>query len=135
MLPDRPRLDDIAPKLTSEFHVYAVTRRGLGASDHPSTGYDPQRRADDILDVITALRMHKPILIGNSCGGAILHTIGVQRPDQVSGLYLDAAEDPTLRLSEYNSPPVDSAHLPQHVGRSGPPFAFPAAETRQLERT
>lgn len=127
--------DDIAPKLTSEFHVYAVTRRGVGASDHPSTGYDPQRRADDILDVITALRIRKPILIGNSCGGGILHTLGVQHPDRIGGLmYLDAAEDQTLQLSAYNSPPVDSAHLPQHVGRKGPPFAFPAAETRQLEQ-
>ena len=27
--------DDIAPKLTDRFHVYAVTRRGVGASDHP----------------------------------------------------------------------------------------------------
>ena len=28
--------DDIAPTLTDQFHVYAVTRRGVGASDHPS---------------------------------------------------------------------------------------------------
>src|SRR6185295_13423890 len=43
--------DDIAPKLTDQFRVYAVTRRGVGASDHPATGYDPQRRADDIFGV------------------------------------------------------------------------------------
>ena len=127
--------DDIAPKLTDQFHVYAVTRRGIGASDHPSTGYDPQRRADDILDVITALAMPKPILIGNSCGGAILHTLGAQHPDRIGGLlYLDAAEDPTLKLSDYNSPPVDRAHLPQHVERKDPSRALPEAETRQLER-
>lgn len=68
--------DDIAPKLTDQFRVYAVTRRGVGASDHPATGYDPQRRADDILEVIGAVGMQKPILIGNSCGGDILHTLG-----------------------------------------------------------
>lgn len=127
--------DSIAPKLTDQFRVYAVTRRGVGASDHPSTGYDPQRRADDILGVMTALGMQKPILIGNSCGGAILHTLGVQHPDRVGGLlYLDAAEDPTLKLSDYNSPPVDRAHLPQHVERKDPSRALPEAETRQLER-
>src|SRR3954453_2715694 len=65
--------DSIAPRLTDQFRVYGVTRRGVGASDHPSTGYDPQRRADDILGVMTALGMQKPILIGTSCGGAILH--------------------------------------------------------------
>ena len=49
--------DNIAPKLTDQFHVYVVTRRVVCASNHPSTGYDPQRRADDILGVITALGM------------------------------------------------------------------------------
>jgi hypothetical protein len=33
--------DAIAPKLTDRFHVYALTRRGIGASDHPQQGYDP----------------------------------------------------------------------------------------------
>src|SRR5918996_2570132 len=36
--------DDIAPKLADQFHVYAVTRRGVGVSDRPATGYDSQRR-------------------------------------------------------------------------------------------
>jgi non-heme chloroperoxidase len=27
--------DAIAPKLTDRFHVYVITRRGIGASDHP----------------------------------------------------------------------------------------------------
>src|SRR6186713_2554281 len=78
--------DDIAPKLTDQFHVYAVTRRGVGASDHPATGYDPQRRAGDILTVINALRMQKPMLIGNSCGGDILHAVGAEQPDRLGGL-------------------------------------------------
>ena len=43
----RPVYDDIAPKLTDQFHVYAVTRRGVGASDRSATGYDPARRAAD----------------------------------------------------------------------------------------
>ena len=127
--------DNIAPKLTDGFHVYAVTRRGVGASDHPPTGYDPQRRADDIFEVITTLGMQKPILIGNSCGGAILHVLGAQRPDRIGGLmYLDAAEDPTLQLSDYNSPPLDMTQLPQRVQRDPLSVPLPEAETRQLER-
>jgi pimeloyl-ACP methyl ester carboxylesterase len=61
--------DDIGPKLRDQFQVYAITRRGIGASDRPTTGYGPQRRADDILEVITALDLKKPILVGSSCGG------------------------------------------------------------------
>jgi pimeloyl-ACP methyl ester carboxylesterase len=51
--------DNIAPKLTDQFHVYAITRRGVGASDHPSSGCSPQRRADDVLEVIDALKLER----------------------------------------------------------------------------
>jgi non-heme chloroperoxidase len=126
--------DNIAPKLTDRFHVYAVTRRGVGASDHPPTGYSPQRRADDILEVITVLQMEKPILVGNSCGGDILHTLGAHNPERIGGLmYLDAAEDPTLTLADYNLPPVDLARLPARVAAPDNP-SFPEAEMRQLDQ-
>lgn len=125
--------DQIAPKLTDGFRVYAVTRRGVGASDRPSTGYDPQRRAADILEVMSALGMQKPILVGNSCGGGILHSLGAEHPERVGGLvYLDAAEDPTLRGSDYPRIPVDKANLPKRVGKS-PAIGFPEAERRQLD--
>jgi pimeloyl-ACP methyl ester carboxylesterase len=32
--------DEIAPKVTDQFHVYAVTRRGVGASDRPRSAAD-----------------------------------------------------------------------------------------------
>ncbi len=124
--------DNIAPKLTDRFRVYAVTRRGVGASDHPATGYDPQRRAADILDVIAALGMQKPILVGSSCGGGILHSLGAEHPDRISGLaYLDAAEDPTLRRSDYGFVAVAQADLPKQVGQPQR-VVFPEAETKHL---
>jgi len=122
--------DDIAPKLTDRFHVYAVTRRGVGASDRPASGYDPRRRAEDILEVITATGMQRPILVGNSCGGDILHALGGSHPDRLGGLvYLDAAEDPTLTMADYNLPSVDRSRLPAYVG-TPMPIVFPEAEQR-----
>lgn len=124
--------DDIAPKLTDRFRVYAVTRRGVGASDRPPTGYDPQRRADDILEVMNAVGMQKPILVGNACGGDILHTLGSRHPDRLGGLvYLDAAEDPTLTMADYDLPPVDRANIPPRKGGSVP-ITFPEGERRQM---
>jgi non-heme chloroperoxidase len=124
--------DDIAPKLTDRFHVYAVTRRGIGASDRPTTGYDSQRRAADILEVIDALKIQKPILVGNSCGGGILHSLGADHPERVGGLvYLDAAEDPTLTASDYEQMPIDRTDFPKQVGRPQD-IVFPEAERRQL---
>jgi pimeloyl-ACP methyl ester carboxylesterase len=124
--------DDIAPKLTDRFHVYAVTRRGVGNSDHPPAGYDPQRRAADILEVMTTLDIRQPILVGNSCGGGILHTLGADHPDRIGGLmYLDAAEDPTLTMADYGGP-VDMASLPKRVPQPARPAVFPEAEQRLL---
>ena len=37
--------DDIAPKLTDQFHVFAVTRRGVGASDPSSLAVSTQEKA------------------------------------------------------------------------------------------
>ena len=126
--------DGIGPKLARHFRVYAVTRRGVGASDRPATGYDPQQRASDILNVMHALRLDKPILVGHSCGGWILHTLGAEHPERVGGLaYLDAAEDPTLKLSDYLAPPgADPANLPKPVRGKESPVVFPEAERREM---
>jgi len=125
--------DDIAPRLVDQFHVYAVTRRGVGASDRPPAGYDPQRRADDILQILDGLGMRKPLLVGNACGGHILHTLGGQHPDRLGGLvYLDAAEDPTLKLTDYAFPPADRVNIAAFRGKPSP-VTFPAAEQHRLD--
>jgi non-heme chloroperoxidase len=125
--------DDIGPKLRDAFHVYAVTRRGVGASDHPPSGYDPDRRTADIVAVVDALGLRKPIVVGNACGGHILHTLGGQYRDRVGGLiYLDAAEDPTLKLTDYNFPPADRVNLAAFRGKPVP-VTFPPAEQRRLD--
>lgn len=83
--------DDFAPKLVDQFHVYAITRRGIGASDKPSTGYTVQRSADDVLEVLESLKLQKPILIGNSCGGWVVNMLGAHHSDRLGGaVYLEA---------------------------------------------
>ena len=64
--------DEIAPKLTNQFHVYGITRRGIGASDRPATGYTVQRSADDVFEVLDFLNVRRSLLVGNSCAGQIL---------------------------------------------------------------
>jgi pimeloyl-ACP methyl ester carboxylesterase len=141
--------DDFAPKL-APFHVYGITRRGIGASDQPTDGYDLQRSSDDVLEVLDALQVHKPILVANSCGGWVQTRLAAQHPDRLGGLvYLEAADDPTLTLADYHLPPVDTAHLPKSAKPAPPPdytsfeayrrtqrrdhgVAFPEAELRQL---
>jgi pimeloyl-ACP methyl ester carboxylesterase len=87
--------DDLAPKLTGGCHVYGITRRGYGASSQPASGYDDQRLADDVLQVLDSLRIDAPVLVGYSMAGGELTTLGNQHSARLSGLvYLDALGDP-----------------------------------------
>jgi len=86
--------DKFALKLTVHFHVYGITRRGFGASSAPepnATNYTTARLGEDVLAVIDALHLNKPILVGHSIAGEELSYIGVHHPEKVAGLvYLDA---------------------------------------------
>jgi non-heme chloroperoxidase len=87
--------DKFAPKLTATCHVYGITRRGYGVSSHPeptSANYAADRLGDDVLAVIDALKLNRPVLVGHSLGGEELSSVGSRHPENVAGLiYLDAA--------------------------------------------
>src|ERR1700730_10938881 len=83
--------DDFAPKLTSEYHVYGITRRGFGASSTPASGYSADRLGDDVLAVLDALKLDRPVLAGHSIAGEELSSVGSRQPQRIAGLiYLDA---------------------------------------------
>jgi non-heme chloroperoxidase len=93
--------DDFAPKLSSEYHVYGITRRGFGASSHPESGFADQRLADDVIRVMDALNIVSPVLVGHSMAGSELTTLGAEHSDRLSGLiYLEALRDHTRDYSE-----------------------------------
>lgn len=84
--------ETFAPKLTRDYHVYGITRRGFGASSHPASGYSADRLGDDVLAVIDALKLQRPVIVGHSLGGEELSSIGTRHPESAAGLvYLDAA--------------------------------------------
>jgi pimeloyl-ACP methyl ester carboxylesterase len=87
--------DKFAPKLTSTYHVYGITRRGFGASSKPpldNGNYTADRLGDDVLAVLASLKIDKPVLVGHSIAGEELSSIGSRHPEKVAGLiYLDAS--------------------------------------------
>jgi pimeloyl-ACP methyl ester carboxylesterase len=84
--------DDFAPKLTGRNHVYGITRRGFGRSGFSETSTPSERLRDDVLAVIAALNLDRPVLVGHSIGGFELSAVASVRPDRIAGLaYLDAA--------------------------------------------
>jgi non-heme chloroperoxidase len=84
--------DDFAPKLTAHYHVYSITRRGFGASGYSVTDHPADRLGDDVVEVMDALHLKRPILVGHSIAGVELSSVANRHPNRVAGLvYLDAA--------------------------------------------
>ena len=111
--------DKFAPRLVDQFHVYAITRRGHGASSMPASGYGVDRLADDVLQVIDALKLNRPIVAGHSVAGEELSSIGTRRPEKVAGLvYLDAGYAYALNHPLCTTPrlPVPVVDNPKTVG-------------------
>jgi non-heme chloroperoxidase len=86
--------DAFAPKFTGHYHVYGITRRGFGASSKPSPdgeNYSADRLGDDVLAVMNALKLERPVLVGHSLAGEELSSIGSRHPEKIAALiYLDA---------------------------------------------
>lgn len=88
--------EGLAERFTASHHVYAITRRGFGASSHPAptaSAYSVERLAADVMTVVAKLRIDRPFIAGHSVAGEELSEIGVHYPGKIRGLiYLDAAD-------------------------------------------
>jgi pimeloyl-ACP methyl ester carboxylesterase len=86
--------DEFAPKLTASYHVYGISRRGRGESSRPEANgmnYAADRLGEDVLAVIDALHLEKPVVAGHSIAGEELSYIGSHHPEKVAGLiYMEA---------------------------------------------
>jgi non-heme chloroperoxidase len=111
--------DDFAPRLAHNFRVFAITRRGFGASSQPDHGYDLPRMVEDIARVVDALKLERVHLVGHSIAGDEMTRFALTHPQKVGKLvYLEAAYDR-----------VDAQHLeatfpklpPSPVHESGSP--------------
>lgn len=130
---DAHDFDNFAPKFTGHHHVYAITRRGFGASDKPAPtdeNYDADRLADDVLAVMEALHIIRPILVGHSVGGEELSSVGSRYPNKVSGLiYLDAGYSYAFYNSAEGNTLSDQTELKRLVNQ-----ALQAPPSMELEQ-
>ncbi|HEV2324185.1 MAG TPA: alpha/beta hydrolase [Terracidiphilus sp.] len=103
--------DGFAPKLTANYHVYGITRRGFGKSSKPlptADNYSAARLGKDVLAVIEQLKLERPVLVGHSIAGEELSYIGTTSPSSVAGLvYLDAAQGYAFYDPAVSNPEID----------------------------
>jgi pimeloyl-ACP methyl ester carboxylesterase len=104
--------DAFAPTFTTTHHVYGITRRGFGESSVPKDGYGADRLGDDVLAVIDALNLTRPVLAGHSAAGTELSSIASRSPTRVAGLvYLDAGYPYAFYNAERGDVVLDSIDL------------------------
>ena len=78
--------DLVAPILAEEFAVVAVDQRGHGESDKPDYGYDFATVGQDLLGVIEALNLDKPVIVGHSWGADVALEFAVAHPALPRGI-------------------------------------------------
>lgn len=116
--------DKFAAKLTDKYHVYGITRRGFGASSKPvpdDTNYSAERMGEDVLAVLDALHLEKPVLAGHSIAGEELSYVGTRHPERVAGLiYLDAGYSYALYDEVNGDMQIDGKELRERLGMLTP---------------
>lgn len=85
------------------YRCIGIDQRGFGKSDKPWKGYDYNRLADDIREVVEKLKLRNFVLAGHSTGGAIaIRYMSRYNGYGVSKLALFAAAAPSLiKLSNF----------------------------------
>ena len=96
--------DDIAPTLAARYRVVGVTRRGHPRSSSPASGYTTARLAEDLVRVMDAVGLQRPVVVGHSFAGEEMHVLGARFASRIAGLvYVDAAFDRGDRFPEYEA--------------------------------
>lgn len=78
--------DSFAPKLTDQFRVLAITRRGFGASSQPDSGYNLDRLTDDVRVVLDSDGIQRATLVGHSYGVTEIMHFASRWPQRVARL-------------------------------------------------
>lgn len=84
-----------AELLTAHYDVVMYDARGHGLSGHTAAHYAPHDLAADMRNVIDALQLVRPIVIGHSMGAMATLAAATTYPDQIRAIVL---EDPPLEM-------------------------------------
>jgi pimeloyl-ACP methyl ester carboxylesterase len=75
--------------LTRDWDVVACDARGHGQSAAPKDGYSGEDQAEDVLGLIDALGLERPVLMGHSMGGETVAWAAIKRPEAIRAVVLE----------------------------------------------
>jgi pimeloyl-ACP methyl ester carboxylesterase len=86
--------DDLAPRFADRFHVLALTPRGFGESEAPTSGYSLTRYADDLVGLLKEVGAERASFVAHSYSGWVLTRLARLQPARVQrAVFLDSAYD------------------------------------------
>lgn len=78
----------LADRLSQHYRVFAYDLRGRGDSDKPEEGYGIPTHAADLAEIIDALELERPVIVGHSLGAMIGVFFAASYSDKLSRLVL-----------------------------------------------
>lgn len=88
--------EPVLARLPSSVRAVAVSPRGHGDSDKPTTGYGVEDFAADVVPFLDVLGIDRAVLAGHSGSCPVVRRVALDRPERVAGLVLEASPT-TLR--------------------------------------
>lgn len=101
----------LARTLEEDYDVIMPDARGHGNSGAPRYGYSYDDLADDVINLIDALGLPAPVLLGHSMGGMTAAVVASRNPKRLQGLVL---ADPTFLTPERQREVHESDVADQH---------------------
>ena len=77
--------DEVWQPLATKYHVIRYDRRGYGHSELPTSPYSS---TEDLVKLLTHLKVEHALVVGSSSGGAIAIDFALEHPQMVDGLFL-----------------------------------------------
>jgi len=115
----------VAEALESDYDIIMPDVRGHGFSEAPERGYTIKEQVEDLKELINALGLHKPLMLGHSMGALTTLTLAGLYPDIPKAILL---EDPPAWWYEGGYPPPMSS---EQLAKMREEFATRKMQTRE----
>jgi pimeloyl-ACP methyl ester carboxylesterase len=97
----------IMPRLSKRFTVIAVDLRGIGGSTVMTGSYDAANMAEDVYQLMAALKLERVYVVGHDIGGMVTYALARRHPEAMRGaMILDVALPGLAGWEEIQSHPA-----------------------------